>query len=107
MLTFMRRGWAGQARLSQVFLHAVLAFVVLSLLHWLALRAANFAGLKEIRTVGVLSVMAAGMTWCIWTAVALWRCAPNVERRVWVAAARVCAVGLAAVVALTIYELVV
>jgi hypothetical protein len=107
MVTFVRRGWGGQERLSKVFWYALLAIIVLSVLYVLALRAADFTGLKVIRSVAVLTVFAAGMTWCVWTAVALWRCAPNVTGRIWSLVARICAIALAALVVYTFYELVV
>jgi hypothetical protein len=106
MLAFIRRGWAGQARPSEVFRQALLAFLVLLVLYDLGLPAAKLTGLKEIRILALLGVLAMGMIWCTWTAVALWRCAPNGPRLLG-AVARLCAIGFACVVALTIYELVI
>ena len=105
MLTFVRRGWGGQERLLKIFAYAALSIVVLSVLYVLVLRAADSIGIRVIRSVAILATFAAGLSWCIWTAVALWRCAPNVGRRIWGVVARISAIALAAVLAFTFYEL--
>lgn len=105
MTAVIKKAWAGDERLSTVFwYYAFLGTIIVSVVSNFALKVADSAGIKAIGAVITLGAVIAAVAYNSWIVVALWRCAPNVERRLWGTIARVYAVAQAALIAYWIFE---
>jgi hypothetical protein len=101
----IQRAWAGNERLAIVFwYYAFLGGIALSLVSGWAFKVADTADIKAVGVLINLATFLASLVYSVWLVVALWRCSPNVGRKLWSNLAKLVAVAVVAGTVSWLYE---